>query len=100
MRQVRENQPSFPLHQCEHRHGQELEQISRILDENPTLAEVVVQHLESDSGRGAPGMIRVFWWTTFGLCSTPKRTTINAWRSSYTKWWKTSRNRRRIKTSF
>ena len=56
MRQVRENQPSFPLHQCEHRHGQELEQISRILDENPTLAEVVVQHLESDSGRGAPGM--------------------------------------------
>ena len=56
MRQVRENQPSFPLHQSEHRHGQELEQISRILDENPTLAEVVVQHLESDSGRGAPGM--------------------------------------------
>ena len=43
MRQVRENQPSFPLHQSEHRHGQELEQISRILDENPTLAEVVVQ---------------------------------------------------------
>ena len=56
MRQVRENQPSFPLHQCEHRHGKELEQVSRILDENPTLSEVVVQDLESDSGRGAPGM--------------------------------------------
>ena len=56
MRQVRENQPSFPLHQCAHRHGQELEQSSRILDENPTLSEVVVQDLESDSGRGAPGM--------------------------------------------
>ena len=37
MRQVRENQPSFPLHQCEHRHGQELEQISRILDEKSLL---------------------------------------------------------------
>ena len=56
MRQVRENQPSFPLHQCAHRHGKELEQISRILDQNPTLSEVVVQDLESDSGRGAPGM--------------------------------------------
>ena len=53
---IRESQPSFSLHQCEHRHGQELEEISRILDENPTLAEVVVQDLESDPGRGAPGM--------------------------------------------
>ena len=56
MRQNRKNQPSFPLHQSEHRHGRELEEISRILDENPTLAEVVLQESETDSGRGAPGM--------------------------------------------
>jgi IS5 family transposase len=56
MRQYRKNQPSFPLHQTEHRHGKELEEISRILDENPTLAEVVLQESETDPGRGAPGM--------------------------------------------
>jgi len=56
MRQSRENQQSFQLRPYQHRHGQELEEISRILDENPTLAEEVVQDLGSDPGRGAPGM--------------------------------------------
>ena len=56
MRQNRKNQPSFSLHQTEHRHGKELEEISRILDENPTLAEVVLQESKTDPGRGAPGM--------------------------------------------
>ena len=56
MRQNRKNQPSFSLHQTEHRHGKELEEISRILDENPTLGEVVLQESKTDPGRGAPGM--------------------------------------------
>ena len=50
------NQPSFSLHQTEHRHGKELEEISRILDENPTLGKVVLQESKTDPGRGAPGM--------------------------------------------
>jgi len=56
MRQSRENQPFFPEYQGVHRHGKELKAISKILDQNPTLAEQVLQDLGSDPGRGAPGM--------------------------------------------
>ncbi len=56
MRQSRENQPSFTLHLSGHRHARELEQISRILEQNPTLAEQVLQDLGANLERGAPGM--------------------------------------------
>jgi IS5 family transposase len=56
MRQSRENQPFFPQYQGVHRQGKELQAISKILDANPTLAEQVLQDLQSDPRRGAPGM--------------------------------------------
>ena len=57
MRQSRENQlPLTPLWP-DHQHAQELREISKILDENSKLNELVWQDLsEADSTKGAPGM--------------------------------------------
>lgn len=57
MRQSRENQlPLTPLWP-DHQHAQELREISKILDENPKLNELIWQDLiEGDSAKGAPGM--------------------------------------------
>ena len=56
MRQSRENQlPLTPLWP-DHQHAQELREISKILDENSKLNELVWQDLsEADSTKGAPG---------------------------------------------
>jgi len=57
MRQSRENQlPLTPLWP-DHKHAQEVQEISKILDENSKLNERVWQDLsEADSTKGAPGM--------------------------------------------
>ena len=57
MRQSRENQLPLTPVWPDHRHGEELREISRILDENPKLNERVWQDLtDGDRCKGAPGM--------------------------------------------